>query len=154
MWRNNIDPAKVVMGLGFYGRSFQLANPSCTAPGCGFSGKQRGEIGMILSYDNTPFRACQRWTLYKRCRHTLLLRYVVLVKMEFSVLMQRFRAEIQNVISTTGVTPVWDKTAAVKYIVWDSNQWVSYDDADTFKQVNFGDMGRFWDDDLRFVAET
>ena len=40
MWRNNIDPAKVVMGLGFYGRSFQLANPSCTAPGCGFSGTE------------------------------------------------------------------------------------------------------------------
>lgn len=43
-------------------------------------------------------------------------------------------AEIKDVISQNSVTPVWDKTAAVKYIVWNTNQWVSYDDADTFKQ--------------------
>jgi chitinase len=38
LWRNNIDPSKVVLGMGFYGRSFTLSNPSCTAPGCPFSG--------------------------------------------------------------------------------------------------------------------
>lgn len=27
-----------------------------------------------------------------------------------------------------------DKTAAVKYLSWDNDQWISYDDADTFKQ--------------------
>lgn len=26
-----------------------------------------------------------------------------------------------------------DKAAAVKQVVWDSNQWVSYDDGDTLK---------------------
>ena len=41
LWRNDIDPAKVVLGLGFYGRSFTLANPSCTDPGCPFSGGGR-----------------------------------------------------------------------------------------------------------------
>jgi chitinase len=30
--------------------------------------------------------------------------------------------------------PVWDKKAAVKYLVFDKNQWVSYDDEDTFGQ--------------------
>ncbi|KAF2000150.1 glycoside hydrolase family 18 protein, partial [Amniculicola lignicola CBS 123094] len=30
--------------------------------------------------------------------------------------------------------PVWDKTAAVKYLVFDKDQWVSYDDKDTFGQ--------------------
>lgn len=30
--------------------------------------------------------------------------------------------------------PVWDKEAAVKYLVFDNNQWISYDDKDTFKQ--------------------
>jgi chitinase len=55
--------------------------------------------------------------------------------MTFGFLIRILRAEIQNVISTTGVTPTWDKTAAVKYIVWNGDQWVSYDDADTFKQV-------------------
>lgn len=32
------------------------------------------------------------------------------------------------------LTPVHDVEAAVKYLVFDSNQWVSYDDATTFKQ--------------------
>jgi chitinase len=42
--------------------------------------------------------------------------------------------EIENIITTNSLTPVWDKTAAVKWITWDSNQWVSYDDDDTFQQ--------------------
>jgi chitinase len=37
MWRNSISPSKITLGLGFYGRSFTLSDPSCTAPGCGFS---------------------------------------------------------------------------------------------------------------------
>lgn len=37
LWRNNINPSKVNLGLGFYGRSFELADPSCTAAGCPFS---------------------------------------------------------------------------------------------------------------------
>jgi GH18 family chitinase len=42
--------------------------------------------------------------------------------------------EIENIISTKGVKPMWDKSAAVKWITWDSNQWISYDDDDTFQQ--------------------
>ncbi|KAJ5608926.1 glycoside hydrolase family 18 protein [Penicillium herquei] len=38
MWRNSIDPSKVVMGMGFYGRSFTLSDPTCTTAGCPFSG--------------------------------------------------------------------------------------------------------------------
>lgn len=37
LWRNGINPAKVVLGLGFYGRSYTLANPSCNKPGCVFT---------------------------------------------------------------------------------------------------------------------
>lgn len=37
LWRNGINPANVNMGLGFYGRSFTLANPTCTAAGCPFT---------------------------------------------------------------------------------------------------------------------
>lgn len=36
LWRNNINPARVVMGLGFYGRSFTMADPNCMEPGCLF----------------------------------------------------------------------------------------------------------------------
>ncbi|KAL2752063.1 glycoside hydrolase family 18 protein [Sodiomyces alcalophilus JCM 7366] len=38
LWRNDVDPAKVNLGLGFYGRSFQLADPACHTPGCLFLG--------------------------------------------------------------------------------------------------------------------
>jgi chitinase len=72
------------MGLGFYGRVFQLQDPSCSKPGCGFKGGATkggcsGESG-ILSY-----------------------------------------REIVAFIDA-------------KKITWNSDQWVSYDDADTFSQ--------------------
>ncbi|EFQ98549.1 chitotriosidase-1 [Nannizzia gypsea CBS 118893] len=38
LWRNNVPPGKVVMGVGFYGRSFQLKDRTCAHPGCEFSG--------------------------------------------------------------------------------------------------------------------
>jgi chitinase len=53
LWRNDIDPSKVVMGLGFYGRSFSMTSESCNTPGCTYqSGGQRGkcsrETGILL----------------------------------------------------------------------------------------------------------
>ncbi|RAK95648.1 glycoside hydrolase family 18 protein [Aspergillus ibericus CBS 121593] len=36
-WRNSISPSKINLGLGFYGRSFTLSDPSCTKAGCPFS---------------------------------------------------------------------------------------------------------------------
>ncbi|KAK4447080.1 glycoside hydrolase [Podospora aff. communis PSN243] len=36
-WRNNIDPDQLVFGVGFYGRSFTMANPNCMAAGCPFT---------------------------------------------------------------------------------------------------------------------
>lgn len=41
LWRNNVPPGKVVLGLGFYGRSFQLKSSGCTAPGCEFAGASK-----------------------------------------------------------------------------------------------------------------
>ncbi|RMZ85693.1 hypothetical protein DV736_g6556, partial [Chaetothyriales sp. CBS 134916] len=41
-------------------------------------------------------------------------------------------AEILQVLAQTGAQPTFDTEAAVKWITWDSNQWVSYDDGDTF----------------------
>lgn len=38
LWRNGVPAGKVNLGLGFYGRSFQLADPSCYQPGCLFKG--------------------------------------------------------------------------------------------------------------------
>ncbi|CAG8910037.1 unnamed protein product [Penicillium egyptiacum] len=38
LWRNDVDPQKVNLGLAFYGRTFELDDPSCFTPGCTFSG--------------------------------------------------------------------------------------------------------------------
>lgn len=101
LWRNKIPASKVVLGLGFYGRSFTLSNPACNTPGCPFSGGGKagectGQSGILSN------------------------------------------AEIDRIISANKLTPVLDKTAAVKYMSWDTDQWVSYDDADTLKmKVDF-----------------
>ncbi len=102
-WRVNIPPAKIVMGFGFYGRSFTLADSSCSKPGCAFSGASNpgpcSATGGILSY-----------------------------------------YEIMNILNgaTTKkratITPTHDSVDAVNYFTFDDNQWVSYDNAVTFKQ--------------------
>ncbi|GFF87212.1 chitotriosidase-1 [Aspergillus udagawae] len=94
-WRNKIDPGKIVMGLGFYGRSFTLSDPSCTKPGCGFSGG--GNPGKCSASAGT-------------------LMY----------------SEIQDILAA-GANATMDKNAAVKQVVWDNNQWVSFDDQETLK---------------------
>jgi chitinase len=96
LWRNDIDPKKVVLGLGFYGRAFTLQDPSCNKPGCPFTGgakkgKCTGESGILSN------------------------------------------SEIQDVVSEHKITPTLVKKDAIKYITWDSDQWVSYDDEETLK---------------------
>ncbi|MCJ1399327.1 hypothetical protein MMC11_002529 [Xylographa trunciseda] len=90
LWRNNIDPAKVTLGLGFYGRSFTLSDPACHTTGCEFSG-------------GAPAGACTQ-----------------------SVGTLSF-AEIEAVIAA-GAVPVLDPEAAVQTLVYDTDNWVSYDD--------------------------
>lgn len=55
-WRVDIPPAQVVFGVGFYGRAFTLADPSCKTPGCPFCGaSKRGPCsntgGMLAYYE-------------------------------------------------------------------------------------------------------
>ncbi|KAF7553490.1 hypothetical protein G7Z17_g3624 [Cylindrodendrum hubeiense] len=54
LWRNDIDPDQVVMGLSFYGRSLTAADSSCMKPGCKFDeagkqGKCTLERGILLN---------------------------------------------------------------------------------------------------------
>ncbi|ESK89422.1 class v [Moniliophthora roreri MCA 2997] len=95
LWRNNIDPKQVVLGLGFYGRSFTLSDPSCAHAGCPFSAG--GNPGRCTASAGT-------------------LSY----------------SEIQDVIAA-GAKVTLDNDAKVKNVVWDTNQWVSYDDEETLK---------------------
>lgn len=62
LWRNGVEPSKVVMGFGFYGRSFTMENPSCIHPDgiCRFSdggipGSCSGTEG-VLTYDEVASR--------------------------------------------------------------------------------------------------
>ncbi|KAJ3529968.1 hypothetical protein NM208_g9528 [Fusarium decemcellulare] len=68
-WRNDVDPSKINLGIGFYGRSFQLADPACHTPGCLFlGGAEPGPctdnsgtlsyfeiMDIIEKYDLTPY---------------------------------------------------------------------------------------------------
>lgn len=42
LWRNNINPARVNLGLGFYGRSFTMKDPNCMHAGCEFTEGAKG----------------------------------------------------------------------------------------------------------------
>ena len=98
-WRAGVDSSKVVMGQGWYGRSFTLADPSCSTPNgvCKFTGGANpgpcSKASGIFDY-----------------------------------------REISDIITKNNLQPVHDEKAGVKWITWDSNQWVSYDDAQTFQQ--------------------
>lgn len=99
IWRVGIPPAKIVLGLGFYGRSFQLADPDCSKPGCRFKGA--ADAGPCTKSAGT-------------------LGYF----------------EIRDIMKDQKPKVVHDKEAAVKYFKYgsDNDQWVSYDDKETFKQ--------------------
>lgn len=45
LWRNDINPARVNLGLGFYGRSFTMASSGCLAAGCPFEDGTGGTAG-------------------------------------------------------------------------------------------------------------
>ncbi|KAL4902677.1 glycoside hydrolase superfamily [Aspergillus multicolor] len=50
LWRYNISPDQVVLGMVFYGRTFALADTSCSQPGCLFtSGGQKGDCSLETS---------------------------------------------------------------------------------------------------------
>ncbi|KAF7551416.1 hypothetical protein G7Z17_g5035 [Cylindrodendrum hubeiense] len=95
LWRNNISPSKVTMGMSFYSRTFTLTDSKCNKPGCSVS--SAGNAG--------------------RCSDTA------------GVLLH---PEIQEIVKKKGISPVFDRKAAVKTVSWD-NQWTSFDDIATWR---------------------
>ncbi|KAJ6194672.1 hypothetical protein J3E72DRAFT_198535 [Bipolaris maydis] len=101
LWRNDVSPSKIVLGTGFYGRSFRLEDPKCWTPGCKFSGP--GEKGECT--------ATEGFLSYK---------------------------EVKDILAKTKAKPKLDKDAAVQYLTYGQNSWISYDDPATIQmKVDF-----------------
>lgn len=117
-WRNDVEPSKIVLGLGFYGRSFKLSSTSCWKPGCDFTGPgDEGECTKsagILSYRGETSAK-------------------IGPSPDFMGFLLTSDTEITSILEKTGAKPYFDKEAAAKYLVYAGNNWISYDDAETFK---------------------
>ncbi|RAK98436.1 glycoside hydrolase [Aspergillus ibericus CBS 121593] len=96
LWRNDINPSNVNLGVGWYGRSFTLKDPSCNTPGC------------VFSYGGTAGECTQSSGTLSN-------------------------AEIQRIITANNLVPTFDQVAGVKWITWDTDQWVSYDDGESMQ---------------------
>ncbi|KAJ5921194.1 CAZyme family GH18 [Penicillium verhagenii] len=99
LWRAGVDSSKVVLGLGWYGRSFTLADSSCTTPNgvCQFT--TGGNAGACTQSSGTLSNA-----------------------------------EIKRLLAAGTGTESYDATAGVRWLTFDSNQWVSFDDGVTMQQ--------------------
>jgi GH18 family chitinase len=96
LWRNDIKPEKVVMGLAFYARVFAAADISCMDAGCPFAsggnpGKCSNEVSILLN------------------------------------------SEIMDIMDKQKLQSTLDKKAAVKILKFDDNQWLTYDNQETFQ---------------------
>jgi chitinase len=87
---------KLVLGLGYYGRSFTLESSSCKEVGCKFSGP--GKAGPC-----TKSPGILAWF------------------------------EIDKIIAKNPQNkPILDSSSMSKILTWDNDQWISYDDEETF----------------------
>jgi hypothetical protein len=117
MWRNGINSDKVVMGYGFYGRGFTMKSPSCsTPPNCEFSGPAFGgdctnEPG-ILSYNGESPQ-----------HNTTFVSFT-----------DNWRTEVMSKQDELSAVVKYDKKSSVKWMTYGSNQWVSFDDAESFQE--------------------
>ncbi|KAJ5124812.1 uncharacterized protein N7515_008637 [Penicillium bovifimosum] len=65
-WRVDIDPSDIVLGLGFYGRTFKLRDASCWKPGCEFSGAGAKEAAVrYMVYDDNSWVSFDDETTFK-----------------------------------------------------------------------------------------
>ncbi|WQF88918.1 Putative glycoside hydrolase family 18, catalytic domain, glycosyl hydrolase family 18 (GH18) active [Colletotrichum destructivum] len=99
LWRAGVKPKNVVLGQGFYGRSFTLEDSKCNKPNgvCRFSGgAKEGPCSKASGILNLQ--------------------------------------EIMDIIKDKKLEPVHDEKSGTKWIHWDNDQWVSYDDGETLGQ--------------------
>jgi hypothetical protein len=105
LWRAGVNAANVVMGLGYYGRSFTLADPTCTGPGCLF--KEGGAKG--------------------DCTDSMGILSAAEIDRIITSNIGKRDVHGRDVIGV-----IHDTVAAVKIATFGGTQWVSFDDEDTF----------------------
>jgi chitinase len=137
LWRNNIDPSQVNLGLGFYGRSelqwhnsltfdlltdvkclflaYTLSDPSCTEAGCPFS--SGGERFPGLQFD-TLITYCSTGNPGACTQASGMLSYDEI---------------LQSLAASTNPSVTLDTVDQVEIAVWDTNQWVGYDTPETLQ---------------------
>lgn len=95
LWFDGVDPAKINMGLVYYGRTYKFADSSCgTMNACQFSGP--GAAGECTAFEG--------------------------------VLSNR---EIRDMIKENCYQTYLNRTAMVKYMTYDGDSWVGYDNEET-----------------------
>lgn len=103
-----VNPSSIVLGLGFYGRSFALQDSACWKPGCAFTGPGAAgpctDSAGILSY---------------RGKRTLVDGFLGVILIHVPI------KEIQEILQSTGGSAYLDESAAARYIVYDNDNWVS-----------------------------
>ncbi|KAK6207386.1 hypothetical protein LQW54_007215 [Pestalotiopsis sp. IQ-011] len=137
LWRVGVKPSQVALGFGLYGRSFTLSDPSCTDSGCPFSEGSRPGV-------------CTNTSGY-------------LAHYEIQDILNKGSSTSNGhlALDESALAPEvqYDKKAAVKYFSFNGDQWVSYDDAETFKQKRdwankVGISGSLvWASDLDFLSD-
>lgn len=108
LWRAGVSARNVVLGYAFYGRSFTLVDPACAEPWCEF--KEGGTPGECTD-------AAGILSL------TEIYRILGGTSTTESGSQPRAVPDVKH-----------DVDAGVKYFSWNGNQWISYDDEDTYYQ--------------------
>jgi chitinase len=117
LWRTDIPRSKIVLGTGFYGRTFALEDSSCTEPGCPFSGPGA----------NSPCTGTAGFLSYKGKYSFLTLGCIAETLSSINgggpVLMVVRNAEVRDILRSNKAKAKFDKKAAVKCLTYGQHSW-------------------------------
>ncbi|CAG7942048.1 unnamed protein product [Penicillium salamii] len=134
LWRNDIPPNKIVLGTGFYGRTFALEDPSCTGPGCKFSGPgSKGpctDTAGFLSYKGKYLDILRSSKAKAKFDKKAAVKYLTYGQHSWN--------KKQSASSSSSELSKRDESNFVAMDMSSVTSWISYDDASTIEtKVDF-----------------